>query len=73
MKRSIGKTLLSFTAAHSQKLKGSFGSVGVNYYSSFYVTSVIVVDQNTPNWRSDARIEWKRRMEDGVQVDGYYA
>ncbi|CAN6821224.1 unnamed protein product [Brassica oleracea var. botrytis] len=73
MKRSIGKRLLSFTAAHSQKLKGSFGSVGVNYYSAFYVTSVIVVDHNTPNWRSDARIEWKRRMEDGVQVDGYYA
>nr|VDD26749.1 unnamed protein product [Brassica oleracea] len=73
MKRSIGKRLLSFTAAHSQKLKGSFGFVGVNYYGAFYVTSVIVVDHNTPNWRSDARIEWKRRMEDGVQVDGYYA
>lgn len=39
--------------------------MGVNYYSAFYVTSVIVVDHNTPNWRSDARIEWKKQNKAG--------
>jgi len=59
MKRSIGKRLPSFTAAQSKKLKGSFDFVGVNYYSAFYVKNVADVDHNTPNWRSDACIEWK--------------
>ncbi|CAG7873933.1 unnamed protein product, partial [Brassica rapa] len=65
MKRSIGKRLPSFTAAQSQKLKGSFDFVGVNYYSAFYVKNVTDVDHNTPNWRSDASIEWKKQNKAG--------
>ncbi|CAF2094219.1 unnamed protein product [Brassica napus] len=65
MKRSIGKRLPSFTAAQSQKLKGSFDFVGVNYYSAFYVKNVTDVDHNTPNWRSDACIEWKKQNKAG--------
>ncbi|KAF3556551.1 hypothetical protein F2Q69_00010642, partial [Brassica cretica] len=65
MKRSIGKRLPSFTAAQSQKLKGSFDFVGVNYYSAFYVKNVADVDHNTPNWRSDACIEWKKQNKAG--------
>ncbi|CAN6994890.1 unnamed protein product [Brassica rapa subsp. trilocularis] len=65
MKRSIGKRLPSFSAAQSQKLKGSFDFVGVNYYSAFYVKNVTDVDHNTPNWRSDACIEWKKQNKAG--------
>ncbi|KAJ4905003.1 Beta-glucosidase 27 [Raphanus sativus] len=63
MKKSIGKRLPSFTAAQSKKLRGSFDFVGVNYYSAFYVKSIAEVDHNTPNWRSDARIEWRRHCD----------
>ena len=61
MKNSIGKRLPSFTTAQSKKLRGSFDFVGVNYYSAFYVKSIPEVDHNTPNWRSDARIEWRSK------------
>ncbi|CAF2048732.1 unnamed protein product, partial [Brassica napus] len=65
MKKSIGKRLPSFTAAQSKKLRGSFDFVGVNYYSAFYVKSIPEVDHNTPNWRSDARIEWRKQNKAG--------
>ncbi|KAF8053815.1 hypothetical protein N665_1372s0003 [Sinapis alba] len=65
MKKSIGKRLPSFTAAQSKKLRGSFDFVGVNYYSAFYVKSIAEVDLNTPNWRSDARIEWRKQNKAG--------
>ncbi|KAF2620943.1 hypothetical protein F2Q68_00041819 [Brassica cretica] len=63
MKKSIGKRLPSFTTSQSKKLRGSFDFVGVNYYSAFYVKSIPEVDHNTPNWRSDARIEWRNNCE----------
>ncbi|XP_024010762.1 beta-glucosidase 27 [Eutrema salsugineum] len=65
MKKLIGKRLPSFTAAQSKKLKGSFDFVGVNYYSAFYVKNVVDVDPAIPNWRSDARIEWKKQNKAG--------
>ncbi|KAF3524958.1 hypothetical protein F2Q69_00049549 [Brassica cretica] len=46
-----------------QKAPGIFDFVGVNYYSAFYVKSIAEVDHNTPKWRSDARIEWRRHCD----------
>lgn len=68
MKKSIGKRLPSFTAAQSKKLIGSFDFVGVNYYSAFYVKNIAEVDHNTPNWRSDARIEWRSKWDFRVSI-----
>ncbi|KAG7561520.1 Glycoside hydrolase superfamily [Arabidopsis thaliana x Arabidopsis arenosa] len=65
MKKSIGKRLPSFTAAQSKKLIGSFDFVGVNYYSAFYVKNIDEVNHDTPNWRSDARIEWRKQNKAG--------
>ena len=72
MKKSIGKRLPSFTAAQSKKLRGSFDFVGVNYYSAFYVKSIPEVDHNTPNWRSDARIEWRSKYTFFYKTYSYY-
>ncbi|CAN7085535.1 unnamed protein product, partial [Brassica oleracea var. botrytis] len=48
-----------------QKAPGIFDFVGVNYYSGFYVKSIAEVDHNTPKWRSDARIEWRKQNKAG--------
>ncbi|CAA7033611.1 unnamed protein product [Microthlaspi erraticum] len=65
MKKIVGKRLPEFTPEQSEKLKGSFDFVGLNYYVSKFPKNLTSDkrDENKPRWLQDSGIEWTEKNE----------
>ncbi|KFK37252.1 hypothetical protein AALP_AA4G233600 [Arabis alpina] len=59
MKKYVGNRLPSFTAEQSKMLRNSTDFIGLNYYSSHYITHRPHNDHSRPRLRTDAQTEWK--------------
>ncbi|XP_010527605.1 PREDICTED: beta-glucosidase 27-like [Tarenaya hassleriana] len=68
MREIVGERLPSFTAAQSQKLKGSFDFVGINYYSGVYAKNIDEIDPEKLSYRSDQHVEWKKHNVAGKAI-----
>lgn len=57
MKDVVGGRLPSFTPEQKEKLKGSYDFVGINYFTSTFVSHVDNVNPEKPSWEADSRVQ----------------
>ena len=70
MRSLVGDRLPKFTKLQSELLKGSYDFIGLNYYSSQYVTMLLRAPQN-PSYLTDSRATATRKNLKHIQASNY--
>ncbi|KAK3038376.1 hypothetical protein RJ639_030276 [Escallonia herrerae] len=75
MKKLVGTRLPQFSPEQSEKLKGSFDFLGLNYYTAVYVTHGSHVTTGQISCETDSQLSvmaYPLGHRDGVNVGGYF-
>ncbi|EFH58559.1 hypothetical protein ARALYDRAFT_477608 [Arabidopsis lyrata subsp. lyrata] len=68
MKDVVGGRLPSFTPEQKEKLKGSYDFVGINYFTSTFVSHLDNVNPEKPSWEADSRVQLHSNNVDGFKI-----
>ena len=70
MRSLVGERLPKFTKEESKLVKGSYDFIGLNYYSSQYVTVLLRAPQNA-SYLTDSRASATRKNLKHIQTTNY--
>jgi len=62
MKKLVGSRLPQFTVEQSEKLKGSYDFLGLNYYTATYVTDGPKSNPENLSYTTDSEITYKSKL-----------